>query len=56
MVQEHKANVLLLIHSDNGGTYELAMELAKGVESEDNVEAVIKQVKASDHEKLKDTR
>ncbi|MBL0739037.1 NAD(P)H-dependent oxidoreductase [Flavobacterium sp. GN10] len=52
--QNKTANVLVLIHSDNGGTYELAKEIAKGIESEPNVRAVIKQVKASANAKLKD--
>lgn len=52
MAQENKPTVLVLIHSDNGGTYELAKEVAKGIEHEQGVIAVIKQVKASDHPKL----
>ncbi len=51
--QERSANVLVLIHSDNGGTYELAKEVAKGIETEKNVKAVIKQVKESSNAKLK---
>ncbi len=51
--QECSANVLVLIHSDNGGTYELAKEVAKGIESEKNVKAVIKQVKESSNSTLK---
>ncbi|WP_172280126.1 Atu1372/SO_1960 family protein [Chryseobacterium sp. LAM-KRS1] len=54
MAQEHKARVLVLFHSDNGGTYELAKEISKGIETKGNVLAVIKQVKASTHPKLKD--
>lgn len=54
MAQDTKAKVLVLIHSDNGGTYELAKEIAKGIESEKTVKAVIKQVKASQNQKLKD--
>ncbi|WP_314241595.1 Atu1372/SO_1960 family protein [Empedobacter tilapiae] len=53
MAQERTANILILIHSDNGGTYELAKELAKGIETNKNVHAVIKQVKASSNPKLK---
>ncbi|KKX51051.1 hypothetical protein [Sphingobacterium sp. IITKGP-BTPF85] len=30
--QQKKARVLVLIHSDNGSTYELAKEFAKGLE------------------------
>lgn len=52
--QEHKARILVLFYSDNGGTYELAKEIAAGIESKGNAHAVIKQVKASSHLKLKD--
>lgn len=45
VAQENKAKILVLFYSDNGGTYELAKEVAKGIESEKNTEAVIKQVK-----------
>jgi len=51
--QNKKANILILIHSDNGGTYELAKEVAKGIESDGNAKAMIKQVKASENSKLK---
>lgn len=51
--QNKKANILILIHSDNGGTYELAKEVAKGIESDGNAKAIIKQVKASENSKLK---
>ncbi|WP_345992224.1 Atu1372/SO_1960 family protein [Chryseobacterium sp. Chry.R1] len=54
MAQEHKAKVLVLFYSDNGGTYELAKEISKGIETKGSVQAVIKQVKASTHPKLKD--
>lgn len=54
MAQDSKAKVLVLIQSDNGGTYELAKEIAKGIESDQKVKAVIKQVKASQNPKLKD--
>lgn len=50
---QDKAKVLVLIHSDNGGTYELAKEIAKGIESDQSVKAVIKQVKESQNQKLK---
>ncbi|MDH6253752.1 NAD(P)H dehydrogenase (quinone) [Chryseobacterium sp. H1D6B] len=49
----NKAKVLVLIHSDNGGTYELAKEIAKGIESDGSVKAVIKQVKQSQNDNLK---
>jgi len=53
MAQKQTAKVLVLIYSDDGGTYELAKEIAKGIESGQNVQATIKQVKASDNPKLK---
>lgn len=52
--QDQTARILILFHSDQGGTYELAKEVAKGIESKHNAQAVIKQVKASSHPKLKD--
>lgn len=52
--QEQTAKILVLFYSDQGGTYQLAKEVAKGIESKDNAQAVIKQVKASSHPKLKD--
>ncbi|MCX8523288.1 Atu1372/SO_1960 family protein [Chryseobacterium formosus] len=54
MAQNNKAKVLVLIHSDNGGTYELAKQISKGIENNSNVQSVIKQVKSSDNPKLKD--
>lgn len=54
MAQEKTAKVLVLLYSDNGGTYELAKEIAKGIESDKNVKAVIKQVKTSLNAKLQD--
>lgn len=54
MAQNNKAKVLVLIHSDNGGTYELAKQISKGIESNNNVQSIIKQVKSSDNPKLKD--
>ncbi|MDR6525201.1 NAD(P)H dehydrogenase (quinone) [Chryseobacterium rhizosphaerae] len=50
---QNKAKVLVLIHSDNGGTYELAKEIAKGIESENNAVPYIKLVKASQNPILK---
>lgn len=50
---QNKAKILVLIHSDNGGTYELAKEIAKGIESENKAESCIKLVKASQHPNLK---
>jgi NAD(P)H dehydrogenase (quinone) len=52
--QEHKAKVLVLFYSDNGGTYELAKEISKGIEGKGNATAVIKQVKVSANPRLKD--
>ncbi|MDQ0594207.1 NAD(P)H dehydrogenase (quinone) [Chryseobacterium ginsenosidimutans] len=52
IMAQNKAKVLVLIHSDNGGTYELAKEIAKGIESGDNATAIIKQVKESQNSKL----
>lgn len=54
MAQNNKAKVLVLIHSDNGGTYELAKQISKGIESNGNVQPIIKQVKSSNHTILKD--
>lgn len=54
MAQEQTADILVLIHSDNGGTYELAKEVAKGIETNKKVRSVIKQIKASTNPKLKD--
>lgn len=50
---QNKAKILVLIHSDNGGTYELAKEIAKGIESEHNAVPYIKLVKASQNPELK---
>lgn len=54
MAQNNKAKVLVLIHSDNGGTYELAKQISKGIEANGNVQSIIKQVKSSTHTSLKD--
>lgn len=54
MAQNNKAKVLVLIHSDNGGTYELAKQISKGIERNENVQSIIKQVKSSNHPSLKD--
>jgi NAD(P)H dehydrogenase (quinone) len=54
IMAQNKAKILVLIHSDNGGTYELAKEVAKGIESEDNAVSYIKLVKASENPHLKD--
>lgn len=54
MMAQQQTKILVLIQSDQGGTYELAKELAKGIESHKGAKAVIKQVAASEHPKLKD--
>lgn len=54
MAQEKTTTILVLIHSDQGGTYELAKEVAKGIESQKGTKAVIKKVAASENPKLKD--
>ncbi|MDE5492257.1 Atu1372/SO_1960 family protein [Elizabethkingia meningoseptica] len=51
--QENKAKILVLIHSDNGGTYELAKEIESGIEKDHTAEALIKLVKPSENPKLK---
>ncbi|WP_223598613.1 Atu1372/SO_1960 family protein [Chryseobacterium sp. GVT01B] len=53
IMAQNKAKILVLIHSDNGGTYELAKEVAKGIESENNAVPYIKLVKPSQHPNLK---
>jgi NAD(P)H dehydrogenase (quinone) len=52
-IMAQKAKILVLIHSDNGGTYELAKEIAKGIERENNAVPYIKLVKPSQHPNLK---
>ncbi|SIP91690.1 Atu1372/SO_1960 family protein [Maribacter ulvicola] len=52
-IQGQEAKILVLIHSDNGGTYTLAQEVAKGIESKGNAKAFIKKVKPSDNPSLK---
>lgn len=54
LAQDNKTKVLVLIHSDNGGTYELAKEISNGIETDGTTKATIKLVKTSSHEKLKD--
>jgi len=54
IAQNSKTKVLVLIHSDNGGTYELAKQISKGIEANGNVQSIIKQVKSSNHASLKD--
>ncbi|REC45441.1 Atu1372/SO_1960 family protein [Chryseobacterium pennipullorum] len=54
IMAQDKAKILVLIHSDNGGTYELAKEISKGIESDKNAVSYIKLVKASQNPKLKD--
>ncbi|MGJ1263709.1 Atu1372/SO_1960 family protein [Sphingobacterium spiritivorum] len=52
--QQDKTKVLVLFYSDNGGTYELAKEVAKGIEKNGRAIAVIKQTAVSAHPLLKD--
>ncbi|AUC84295.1 NAD(P)H:quinone oxidoreductase [Polaribacter sp. ALD11] len=52
-IQAQKTKILVLIHSDNGGTYKLAQEIAKGIEAKGEVKAYIKLVKASNNPSLK---
>jgi NAD(P)H dehydrogenase (quinone) len=52
-IMAQKAKILVLIHSDNGGTYELAKEIAKGIERENNAVPYIKLVKPSQYPNLK---
>ncbi|WP_164121949.1 Atu1372/SO_1960 family protein [Sphingobacterium sp. xlx-130] len=52
--QLNRTKILILLHSDNGGTYELAKEVKKGIESGAGAQAIIKQVRQSDNPKLKD--
>jgi NAD(P)H dehydrogenase (quinone) len=49
---QKQANILILIHSDEGGTYEIAKEVAKGIENNGNTKAIIKRVKFIDNPKL----
>ncbi|WP_454045780.1 Atu1372/SO_1960 family protein [Chryseobacterium sp. Marseille-Q8038] len=53
IMAQNKAKILVLIHSDNGGTYNLAKEIAKGIESENIAVPYIKLVKASENPNLK---
>ncbi|WP_312992064.1 Atu1372/SO_1960 family protein [Chryseobacterium flavum] len=53
IMAQDKANILVLIHSDNGGTYKLAKEIAKGIESENKAISYIKLVKPSSNPELK---
>ena len=39
--QQDKTKVLVLFYSDNGGTYELAKEVAKGIEKNGRAIALI---------------
>ncbi len=42
MAQQKQTNILVLIHSDEGGTYEMAKEIAQGIESDGIAKATIK--------------
>jgi len=52
LAQKEKATILVLLDSDQGGTYELAKEIAKGIESKESARAVIKKVKETTDAKL----
>ncbi|MBB1643024.1 Atu1372/SO_1960 family protein [Sphingobacterium sp. UME9] len=52
LAMQKQANILILIHSDEGGTYEIAKEVAKGIENNGNTKAIIKRVKFIDNPKL----
>ena len=54
MAKAQTAKVLVLIYSDKGGTYQLAQEVKKGIESEGNAQAIIKQVAPSSNPALQD--
>lgn len=51
---ENNTTILVLFHSDHGGTFELAEELGRGIEREGKATAVIKQVKSAANPKFKD--
>lgn len=53
-VHGQQARILVLIHSDQGGTYALAQEVAKGIEAEQKATAVIKKVQATENPLLSD--
>lgn len=53
MAQKKQINILVLIDSDQGGTYALAKEIAKGIEKQEGATATIKKVKESDLAQLK---
>lgn len=53
IMAQNTSRILVLIHSDNGGTYEMAKEIAKGIETDNNATSIIKQVKESQNHKLK---
>lgn len=52
MAQETTTHILVLIDSDQGGTYNLAKEIAQGVERWPGAKATIKKVKESQHPAL----
>lgn len=54
MAQDNKTHILVLIHSDHGGTYQLAKEVAQGIEHNSDAVATIKLVQASNLSELKD--
>ncbi|WP_010250410.1 NAD(P)H:quinone oxidoreductase [Myroides injenensis] len=54
MAKDNLTHILVLIHSDQGGTYKMAQEIAKGIESNATAQATIKLVQPSDNALLKD--
>lgn len=54
MAKDTLTQILVLIHSDTGGTYRMAQEIAKGIESNPHTEATIKLVQPSANALLHD--
>lgn len=54
MAKDNLTQILVLIHSDQGGTYRMAQEIAKGIESGSKAKATIKLVQPSTLVTLKD--
>ncbi|MCC9042106.1 NAD(P)H-dependent oxidoreductase [Myroides sp. M-43] len=49
MAKDTLTKILVLIHSDTGGTYKMAQKIAKGIESNPHTEATIKLVQPSEN-------
>ncbi|EKB04784.1 hypothetical protein HMPREF9711_01649 [Myroides odoratimimus CCUG 3837] len=54
MAKDTLTKILILIHSDTGGTYKMAQEIAKGIENNPHTEATIKLVQPSENALLHD--